>query len=234
MQSEVFLTLTKLGPPVVRLSRVDRKAMTRQALLETARRCFAEYGYVGASLDRISGDAGYTKGAVYAHFASKEDLFLALLADGLTAQIGELEAIVDGGRNVPTALLTDLAAWLENLDRPGDDARADLPLLGLELQVESRRNPAFASPFNDVIDGYRTALREVVVALLAIQDVDPRIGIDQMAGTLVAITEGLALSRAAGLGGATAPTSLIVRILLGLEPAGTPLKRPTRKTGTTR
>ncbi|MGF1518725.1 MAG: TetR/AcrR family transcriptional regulator [Nodosilinea sp.] len=48
-------------------------------ILASAQRVFAQQGYAGATLDAIAADAGLTKGAVYWHFASKIDLFIALL-----------------------------------------------------------------------------------------------------------------------------------------------------------
>ena len=41
-------------------------------------RLFREQGFHGTSLDQVAAAAGYTKGAVYSNFASKEDLFLAI------------------------------------------------------------------------------------------------------------------------------------------------------------
>ena len=52
---------------------------TREALLEAALAVFAERGYVQASIDEIAARAGYSKGAVYWHFESKDDLFFSLL-----------------------------------------------------------------------------------------------------------------------------------------------------------
>jgi AcrR family transcriptional regulator len=52
---------------------------TRDRILVSAQRVFAHHGYAGATLDAIAADAGLTKGAVYWHFASKVELFLALL-----------------------------------------------------------------------------------------------------------------------------------------------------------
>ncbi len=52
---------------------------THSRILAAARRVFAEQGYVGATLDEVAASAGLTKGAIYWHFASKSDLFLALL-----------------------------------------------------------------------------------------------------------------------------------------------------------
>ena len=51
---------------------------TRERIITSAARVFARKGYHGASLDEVAADAGLTKGAVYWHFQSKADLFLAL------------------------------------------------------------------------------------------------------------------------------------------------------------
>src|SRR4051794_18303352 len=64
---------------VRRLSRAERKQQTRAELVATAREVFLERGFHGASLDEIAEAAGYSKGAVYSNFTSKDELFLAVL-----------------------------------------------------------------------------------------------------------------------------------------------------------
>jgi AcrR family transcriptional regulator len=61
-----------------RLSRQDRRERTRADLVAAAREVFLRSGFHGASLEEISERAGYTKGAVYSNFASKDELFLAV------------------------------------------------------------------------------------------------------------------------------------------------------------
>jgi len=63
---------------VERWTRERRLAHTRSLLLDAAEEVFAEKGFASATLDDIARTAGYTKGAIYKHFAAKEDLFLAL------------------------------------------------------------------------------------------------------------------------------------------------------------
>jgi AcrR family transcriptional regulator len=63
---------------VERWTRERRLEHTRSLLLDAAEEVFAEKGFTAASLDDIAHTAGYTKGAIYKHFAAKEDLFLAL------------------------------------------------------------------------------------------------------------------------------------------------------------
>lgn len=65
--------------------RRTRAQHTREKLLAAARRLFAARGYEGASVADIAKEAGVTKGALYANFDSKEDLFLEIVR-GLSEQ----------------------------------------------------------------------------------------------------------------------------------------------------
>jgi AcrR family transcriptional regulator len=65
----------------------EKTAHTRARLLEAAEKIFARDGFEAAKLEEIAADAGYTRGAFYANFASKEDLFIALLAEEVEKRI---------------------------------------------------------------------------------------------------------------------------------------------------
>ena len=62
----------------VRLSRTERREKTRQDLIDAAETCFVTRGFHATSVDEVAERAGYTKGAVYSNFASKEDLFFGV------------------------------------------------------------------------------------------------------------------------------------------------------------
>ncbi len=64
--------------PRGQFDRSARKAQTRERLLEAAAQVYARRGFNGATLEEVASEAGFTKGAVYAHFGSKENLLLAL------------------------------------------------------------------------------------------------------------------------------------------------------------
>jgi AcrR family transcriptional regulator len=64
--------------PAKRLTRVEQRQQTRERLLDAAVEVFSQRGFHAASVEEIAEWAGFSKGAVYSNFASKEDLFLAL------------------------------------------------------------------------------------------------------------------------------------------------------------
>jgi AcrR family transcriptional regulator len=76
------------------LSRRENQERTRSALLDSAAKVFARRGFEGATLDEVAADAGYTKGAVYANFDNKEELFLAMLDERFAARLEELDSVM--------------------------------------------------------------------------------------------------------------------------------------------
>lgn len=64
-----------------RLTRAERQAQTRQELLDAAARVFVRRGFHGSSVEEISAEAGYTRGAFYSNFNSKDEVLVELLRD---------------------------------------------------------------------------------------------------------------------------------------------------------
>jgi AcrR family transcriptional regulator len=122
-----------------RLSRAERQQQTRQDLLDAAARVFVRRGFQGSSVEEISAEAGYTRGAFYSNFSSKEELFVELLHDRVYAGYTEMyEAGLRDRDRTPTLRETGemLAAiqarteerwlfrlWFECLAQAGRDER---------------------------------------------------------------------------------------------------------------
>jgi AcrR family transcriptional regulator len=88
-----------------RLSRAEKKAKTRAALLEAAARIFGRGGFYGASVEEIAEVAGYSRGAVYSNFESKEDLFMTLLEERDQEWAGAISNLLVGEEQIESALL---------------------------------------------------------------------------------------------------------------------------------
>ena len=67
--------------PKKRLTREESQAQTRATLIAVGRKHFLRYGLGGAVAEKIAEDAGYSRGALYANFDGKEDLFLAVIRE---------------------------------------------------------------------------------------------------------------------------------------------------------
>jgi AcrR family transcriptional regulator len=142
-----------------RQARVDR---TRADLIAAAGRVFADRGFEGASVGDIAAEAGYTKGALYAHFGSKGDLFIALARERLDC---------DSPVSAPSTgdLATDLSA---GLTVAGDDPALMLALEILAYAVRHHESRAELSP---LFDASLQALAERVRDDRLTRDGDPAI-----------------------------------------------------------
>ena len=73
------------------ITRREKQAQTRTKLLQSATKLFCRRGLEQASVDEIAQDAGYTKGAFYSNFKTKEELFLAILDERFSDKIQQIE-----------------------------------------------------------------------------------------------------------------------------------------------
>lgn len=102
------------------MTRAESKERTRQRLLAEAQRLFRERGYAATSLEQIAEAAEVTKGAIYGHFASKEDLLLSAIEAGRATTPGYVAKLNDRSRPVRERLAEFSRAV--SVDDPGDVA----------------------------------------------------------------------------------------------------------------
>ena len=114
----------------------QRKAETRQRLLDAAALLFAERGIEAVSIDTVAEAADRTSGAVYAHFGNKEGLLDALLQSLVneTAAVMEAELTVAGDRDEQLGAL-----WRTFVDPPPGPGRGWM-LLEHELWLYANRH----------------------------------------------------------------------------------------------
>src|SRR5260221_4761770 len=119
-----------------------RRAMTRQHLLDAAAIVFTRNGFHGSTLDEVAATAGFTKGAVYSNFTSKDDLFLALLDDRVERQFAVATEVLESGTHDSAQQQPVVRELLHSGAFFWDDAWTTLYL---EFVLYSRRNPEAAA-----------------------------------------------------------------------------------------
>jgi TetR/AcrR family acrAB operon transcriptional repressor len=149
-------------------------AGTRSRLIAGAARVFARRGYGEATLDEVAEEAGLTKGAVYWHFASKSDLYLALLEERVKQEAAALPAAIGEAADSPEPL-TGLTRLLERQFALAY-AEPDRPRLSLEFLSRSW-DPEVRARLSDLnFDAHRRLaemLGGVQQAGLLASDLDP-------------------------------------------------------------
>jgi AcrR family transcriptional regulator len=78
------------------LTRREKQEHTRSSLLRAAAKVFCKRGLEGASIDDVAELAGFTKGAFYANFRNKEELFLVMLDEKFSAELQRLDRALAG------------------------------------------------------------------------------------------------------------------------------------------
>jgi AcrR family transcriptional regulator len=102
---------------IARMTREERRVRTREDLVDAADRLFTANGFHATTVDAIAADAGYTKGAVYSNFASKEDLFFAVYERRVDAAVRASERLL---ADLGTSAAIDRAA-ADGASRKGRD-----------------------------------------------------------------------------------------------------------------
>lgn len=155
----------------------------RAQILEGALGCFARQGYHATTVDQIALAAGLSKGSLYWHFGSKEEIFLALL-DGFTAQVvAVLDEARASGRPVLRGVEQAFRLFTESLLTQGPALHAWLEFLAHPVARER-----FAAVYRESRERLAELLREGV-ARGEVRDLPP----EGMAAALVAAVEGLLL-----------------------------------------
>ncbi|MFZ0883025.1 MAG: helix-turn-helix domain-containing protein, partial [Candidatus Acidiferrales bacterium] len=116
-----------------------RTAATRRKLLQAAEQLFARDGFEATRLEDIAAEVGYTRGAFYANFDSKEDIFFALLEQWVAQRIEEVNALLRLHQNPAQRLRTLRQYYVQN----AKDRR--LVLLSLEFKLFAVRHPEAAA-----------------------------------------------------------------------------------------
>jgi AcrR family transcriptional regulator len=175
-----------------RLSRAERRARTRDDLIDAAEELFSANGFHATSVDAVADAAGYTKGAVYSNFASKEELFLAVYDRRADAAVATVERVLADAPDPITGLETLSRQMLE---RRGGRAGDGWLSVFFEFWAHVLRHPELRERFAEI---HRRANQPVIAAverLVADHGVDPEEPVARVATANYAMQLGLQLER---------------------------------------
>lgn len=155
------------GAPPAAIS--PRRERTRERLLDAAFEVFARLGVQSASIEAICEAAGFTRGAFYSNFASKEELFLALTERETRAQLTALEAAADtvDAETVTTrdglraAVRTVVASVM-----PDRAAKRSWSVMALEFEMLALRDRQVAARYAEQQRRLQAELADVLVRLM--------------------------------------------------------------------
>lgn len=171
------------------LRREDSQAATRTALLDAAEALILESSMPGLSLRAVCTRAGFTQGAFYSNFASREDLLLAVMERNLEERVrsfGEMTLHYHAMTFEQT--IARIGEWLATVSD-----RREWAQMAIELRLEAVRNPALARAIAVAEQRIDVLFAERIDDLVGHFGLSPRFRSTEIVETLLVLWRGLAL-----------------------------------------
>jgi AcrR family transcriptional regulator len=170
-----------------------RRAMTRQHLLDAAAIVFARNGFHGSTLDEVAATAGFTKGAVYSNFKTKDDLFLELLDERMNREFAVVTDVLESGSHDQAEQLPRVRDLIQGMNEMfWDDASTTLYL---EFILYARRNPEAQAKLAARALRGREFTQQIIEQEYAAVGGKPRYPTRELAEISLALFGGLGLDR---------------------------------------
>jgi AcrR family transcriptional regulator len=172
-------------------TRAERQARTRDELIDAAERLFTRQGFHATALDAIADEAGYTKGAVYSNFASKEDVFFAVYERRVERFLPELERTLAKTTDVGAAVLAVTVRHRARQEREQDGWLA----VFLEFWTHVLRHPEHRSRFAAIHGRYLQPFAAALDRWAAEHGIELPLDAGRLTVALTVMATGLGLER---------------------------------------
>jgi AcrR family transcriptional regulator len=188
-----------------RPNRAQKRAANRARILKAARTVFGARGFHGATIEEIADEAGLSNGAIYYNFASKGDLFLALLEERSEERVRHIRRTLTGGDRSRGGLRAEARDATRSLKE-----NREWRLLVLEFTAYAARTAAMKPKLRAHERRFRSALAEILEQHMGGPDAVP-MPPDKLALAASGIANGLALEELADPG--SVPDELLGELL---------------------
>ena len=170
-----------------RLGREESQQLTRDKLFDTAVDLMIRKGFHAASVNAISEEAGFSKGAFFSNFTCKSDLLLQLAQRFKRVELERLSATLTSGYS-SEQLSQGLNAYIDTLKDSSNCA-----VLDAELQLIALRDEEFAPHYYDLHKENCEALGKLIAIIFNHAGKKPPLAYAALARTFTALSEGLIL-----------------------------------------
>jgi AcrR family transcriptional regulator len=198
------------------LTRQESQARTRARLLKAAGKVLLRDGFHAASIGQIANAAGYTTGAVYSNFESKEELCLAVLEDRFLGLAADLTEALTAADPTVDARMVALEKWYENIL-----GQEQWGLLAAEFALAIRKKSAIRNQLAERIKIGRAMIAAVLAQQYQDLGAQPPVDTDRLAATVLGLAIGLAVQRVVDPDIPSDTFADGMRVLLGSRPAET-------------
>ena len=162
---------------------------TKRKILEAAAKCFSEGGYAKTTMDKIAEEAGVSKGALYWHFKSKEELFVELKQRSIAKVRKQFEKLFAQKKPFNVKLREAIGLYLSSLV----PENREVARLNAEFLAEAPKIPKLNDMLKDQYEMFRSLIASTIGEAIEKgelrRDIDPEI----VSMILLAMLDGLEL-----------------------------------------
>lgn len=162
-----------------------RREQTRARLLDAAHEVFGEVGMSAASVEMICERAGFTRGAFYSNFESKEELFLALVTQMTESKFDEVAGRV---RELGTDVPADPSSLVRQVVGASIGERMEPQLIN-EIRTQALRDPRLATAYLAWHDAMRVRVEGIISQVAASFGLRLRLPLSETAQLLLDTTD---------------------------------------------
>ncbi|MDJ0287280.1 TetR/AcrR family transcriptional regulator [Bacillus altitudinis] len=166
----------------------ERKEETRKLLINSAVENFAKYGFHGVSIDKLAEYAGFSKGAFYTHFHSKEEIFLALLEQQMQLHVEKINSFL--------AEQPSLLHFPEKMNQQSIqnlEENRTWSLLNMEFLLYSMRNEEVRCQWSNMILQSVKQISQSIENLIEKENLTCTLSPEEMAWTILSLENGIAI-----------------------------------------
>ncbi|NDI50394.1 TetR/AcrR family transcriptional regulator [Goekera deserti] len=170
-----------------------RRAVTAELLLDAALETFADVGFAAATIEDVCGRGGFTRGAFYSNFASKDELFAALVTRECRRDLGRADDLLGdvSAEPDPVAAAVDRCLELFRQDRAWT-------LVLAEFTLHAARHPAAAALLAETRERTCNLLVEAIERLAGTAGIALTVPAADLARAISALHEGVSLHQLTG------------------------------------
>lgn len=171
------------------MKREQSQAQTRAKLLEAGRAEVVRKGFEAASVRDIAAAAGFSQGALYSNFESKEQLLLEVLATQKEAELAQIGAALDAIHTAEEARGA-LDAWIRSMP-----TQCDLAIFNVEIELHAGRNEDFRELYEPLAKTHIKLVGALIARIFDALKLTPATPADQLAAGFIGLSHALALAR---------------------------------------
>lgn len=155
---------------------------TRNLLIESAIDAFSTFGYQGTSIDKIAEQAGFSKGAFYAHFTSKEEIFLTILEEEMRKHASVIQ-----GKITQQKSLAELIEQMEKYFLTVRNESKTVSMLNLEFLLYSMRDESVRLKWRNLINNTVKEISTTIDQMLIRENIDSLLSAEEITWTILSL-----------------------------------------------